>query len=238
MNVLGGSIYAVVTAVRLSRQFGKTTLIHPGRRLGPFPFSVLPEQFFEEMDVKPSKHAEQEIDKIDLEGETIETPARLYVCRTTPLLEEIIARNDVSFTTKRPHQTQECFFDCTGRSWRGIRVFQTLQTRSSPDKNFLSISVEPGLKISIKTFFKSIQLETVYSESLPSYSADLLALAERFSANVDYITGELFPTLSLLGSDFAEWYPNKLQLVKEADKVVGVIRPDSSYLPKKFGPRS
>ncbi|MCS6783984.1 MAG: hypothetical protein N3H84_00295 [Candidatus Caldarchaeum sp.] len=221
MNVLGGSVYAVVAAARLSKQGTKTTLIHPGRRLGLFPFSVLPEQFFEEMDVKPSKHCEDEITKIILHGEQIEPPTRLYVCRTTPLLEETIIKNEIEFSTKK---TGEKFIDCTGTKWPGVHLFQTLQTTADVNEAQLMIEVENNSSVSVTAFFKSLKLKNIYSKRMPERPRNVMAFVERPTAHPDLQTGKIVPTLSFLGPDHAEWHPINSELIYQSNQIIGILQ--------------
>lgn len=224
IHLLGGGVYAVTTAARLSRKGHKTYLIPPSRRLGLFPFTLLPQQFFDEMNVKPTKHIEAEITALETENDTVELRDMLYVCRTTPLLEEVATMHNIGYTSKQPPATK--LIDCTGTQWREIRCIQTLETAPS-EKNRLQIDAVPSKHLSVTVYFSGLALKTLYTKTMTPVQKEVLASAERATAFKDPETMQTVPTVSLLGPDHGEWRPNTDQALAEAEAVERLLSIDS-----------
>ena len=214
--LLGRGVYAVTAAARLSRRGHKTHLIPPARRLGVFPFTLLPQQFFDEMNMKPTKHMETEITLVETENDTAELRDPLYICRTTPLLEEVITLHNIYYTSKQPPTSK--LIDCTGTRWREIRCLQTLET-APPGKNRLQIDTMPGKQVAITVHFRGLILKTLYTKTKTSLPKEVLASVERATAFKDPETMQTVPTVSLLGPDHGEWRPNTDQALAEAEAV-------------------
>lgn len=218
--LLGGGVYAVTAAARLSRIGHKTYLIPVGRRLGVFPFTVLPHQFFDEMDVNPAKHMEAEITTLETETYTAELRDTLYVCRTTSLLEEVATLHSIGYASKQPPASK--LIDCTGTRWKEIRCIQTLEAASS-EKNRLQIKTEHGKHISVTVYFNGLALKTRYTKTKNVVDKKALALVERPTAFTDPETLQTVPTPSLFGPDHGEWRPKSIQALAEAETVERLV---------------
>lgn len=224
LYVLGGSTYAVVTAVRLSRKGDKVFLVHPGRRLGLFPFVLLSQGFFEDMGIDCSKHCEAEITEAELQGRDVDLAHKLHVCRTTPLFEELVSRNEITVLTKPLPSTQDDIVNCIGTKTSNIYLRQTLRYANSSNQNLLKISFERGSKITLTAYFKSLAFETAYERRLSKQINDVLAYVERPSEYIDHTSGMVFPALSFLGPDHAEWHPDRSNILFQAEEIIGVVK--------------
>ncbi len=211
--LLGGGVYAVTAAARLSREGHKVNLIAVSRRLGVFPFTVLPQQFFAEFHLNSAKHIEASITTSEIEDEKFELSENLYVCRTTPLLEELVKLHNIGYTSKPPHSAKT--INCIGTTWKEIRCMQTLETADTA-KNILKIKPEPGKQISITYYFNGLAIKTTYTKAKTLTEKNVLASVERATAFTHPETMETTPTISFLGPDYGEWRPNIDEALAEA----------------------
>jgi len=204
--VLGGSVFAVATAVRLARQGYRITLVYPGRRLGLFPFALLPESLMSELGVEPRRHSEAEITACVLDGQTFKTPT-LHLTRTTPLLEEAIAHNDITFSHKPPTAHSDKTIDCNPVEWEGLKLYQYVNVEEKQAPASVKIEARPKSAISITAGWGLTSLSYVYSFKPPSSSKPFIAHIRRNVAYRLQPGGEPFPAASLLGQDHAESVP-------------------------------
>ncbi|MEM4295153.1 MAG: hypothetical protein QXX19_04950 [Candidatus Caldarchaeum sp.] len=201
--VLGGSVFAVATAVRLAREGYRITLVYPRRRLGLFPFALLPEFFISELGVEPRRHSEAEITACTFGGQLFKTPT-LHLTRTTPLLEEAVAYNEITFSHKPPTGHSDKTIDCNPVEWKGLKLYQYVNVDEKQASGFVKVEARPNSVISITVSWGWTSLSYVYSFKPPSPSKTFTAHIQRDVAYRLQPGGEPFPVVSLLGQDHAE----------------------------------
>ncbi len=202
--MLGGSIYAVATAVRLSRAGYKVTLIHKGRRLGSFPFTLLSKEYLAELGVDASLHSEEETSTFYVDGQIVKIPTTLYLCRTTPLLEETLAYNEIEFNYKFPKSVDREIIDCEPRPWENLRLFQAVVVKGQRSDSFLEVGGVKGLYLSVTFHGGRLAVDYRYSTRLLGKHSNAIAFIERPIAYPTLANNRLFPAASLAGQDMAE----------------------------------
>lgn len=219
MIVLGSSTYAVVTACRLASQGHDVTLVNPSRRLGLFPFMVMPERFLR--DTKIEKY-EAKISKMSVNGQHTDLVQPLFVCQTTPSLEKIFSQHKIKYTTKLP-KTDKKIIDCKGKSWQGLKVIQTVELDNTVGENVLHARLTPGSGLVVEVFFRGLCFRTLYTltEAYPKQSQ--LAFITRPSAYIHHETQTIFTPISYIGPDFAEFYSNNLGIASDAEKILQAL---------------
>ncbi|MEM1942560.1 MAG: hypothetical protein QXO30_02275 [Candidatus Caldarchaeum sp.] len=201
--VLGGSVFAVAKAVRLAREGYRVMLVCPRRRLGLFPFALLPEFFISELGVEPRRHSEAEITACTFGGQLFKTPT-LHVTRATPLLEEAVAYNEITFSHKQPTAHSDETIDCNPVEWEGLKLYQHVSVDEKKASGFVKVEARPNSAVSITVSWGRTSLSYLYSFKPPSSSKPLTAHVQRDVAYRLQPGGEPFPVVSLLGQDHAE----------------------------------
>ncbi|MCS7129015.1 MAG: NAD(P)/FAD-dependent oxidoreductase [Candidatus Caldarchaeum sp.] len=221
--VVGGSVFAVATAVRLAREGHRVMLVHQGRRVGLFPFALLPESFFSQLGVDPHHHSEAEINVCRIDDENFKTPT-LHLTRTTPMLEDALAYNQVAFSHKPPSTGWEKLVDCSPVGWNGVKLFQHVAISKSSEEPCLSVDVCPGLSVSATASVGRLCLKYIYSHTKQATHSRLIAYSERNTAYRLQQTAQTFPTASLAGQDVAETVENHDVLSKASEQVYELLK--------------
>ncbi|MEM1947248.1 MAG: hypothetical protein QXY84_00030 [Candidatus Caldarchaeum sp.] len=219
MIVLGSSTYAVMTACRFASLGYDVTLVNPSRRLGLFPFMVMPESFLQ--DTKLEKY-EAKITKTSLNGRITNLVQPLYVLMSTLSLEKILSEHDVKYTTKMTKENDR-IVDCSGKALHGLNVYQTLELNDTAEENVLHAWLTPGSSLVVDVFFRGLCFRTVYTLTKATYHRNQLAFVRRPSAYIDHETQTIFNPISYIGPDFAEFYLNNRRVASDAGKILQAI---------------
>jgi len=222
--VFGGSVIAVATAVRLSKKGYRVILVHQGRRLGLFPFTVTTEKFVNEMGVDVDKHSEYEIVSALVGGERIGFGSPLHVLRSTPFLEETLAYNEIPLTFKPPNREAETLVDLNPKSVDGLKLTQIAEVEKNPLESQIMLDARPKSYVAIMFRTPSLRVTHVYSEKEYAPSNKALAWTVRPPYYLLTPDSQPQPILSLAGQDVAESEENPQRQKAYVDDVLTTLR--------------
>jgi hypothetical protein len=200
MRVLGGSVYAVMTAVRLANEGHTVRLIHDRKRVGVFPQALLPEEFFRATGVKPEPHSEAVYDEAIVNEDVVKLPTRVYMVRTTPVLEKALAVNGITFSSERLTKADDAV-DCRPQRWEHFKLIQILSVNEQCDTNKLMISFQKNRYVKVTANAESTSLTYFYTHTGFGPTRNTIAWAEIFFY---YRTPKPRPVVCWLGQDVAE----------------------------------
>jgi len=200
MLVLGGSVYAVKTAVNLSKRGFEVKLVNDRKRVGVFPQALLPEEFFKIAGVEPEHFSEAVFDEATINQKTVRLPTTIYLVRTTPLLEKSLAVNGVALTKEQVKETAEVV-DCRPQPWRHFRLIQMLSVNRQRRTNTLQITLHNDQSVKITANGGNTSLTYFYFRTEYEPAPDLIALSELYFC---YNAPKPRPLVGWLGQDVAE----------------------------------
>ena len=200
MQVLGGSVYAVMTAVRLVGQGHTVRLVHDRKRVGVFPQALLPEEFFRATGVKPEPLSEAVYDEAIVNQDVVKLPTRVYLVRTTPVLEKALAVNGITLSSERVTKAADAV-DCRPQRWERFKLIQILSANKQRDTNTLWISFQKGQYVKVMANGGRTSLAYFYTHADIRPMRNTIAMAEIFFY---YRTPKPRPVVCWLGQDVAE----------------------------------
>ncbi|MEM2237757.1 MAG: hypothetical protein QXR26_03205 [Candidatus Caldarchaeum sp.] len=215
---------AVATAVRLAKKGERVTIVYTGRRLGLFPFAVLTKKFLKEVGVEPLRHSEAVVKTCYVDGRSFRLPTPLYLCRTTPLLEDAISYNEVKFSHRMPQNVNEEVVDCNPKFLKDLRLVQVaFVTRHSSD-DYLAIESKPYRHFSATLYSEKKAVSYIYFVDEVVKPAGLLAAVERCTGYVNRFNGEVSAAAGLAGQDVAETINDRDVVEKNVKYVLNVLK--------------
>jgi len=220
--VLGGSVFAVATAVRLVNQGHHVTIVHPARRLGLFPFAALTKTFLSEVGVDAEHHSEAEADTCYVDGTSFRLATHVYLCRTTPLLEDVLSYNEIRFSHRMPEHSNDEVVDCRPRFVEGLKAFQAAFVSDVRSETCLTIETKPSHHVTAVFNGGKIALSYTYSVNGVLRPVGSLAFSERQTGYVNH-RNEVVPMVCLAGQDVAETVRDQSLLEKNVIDVLSVL---------------
>ncbi len=200
MQVLGGSVYAVMTAVRLAGEGHTVRLVHDRRRVGVFPQALLPEEFFKATGVEPGPLSEAVYGEAIVNQDVVKLPTRVYMVRTTPVLEKALAVNGITLSSERVTKVADAV-DCRPQRWEHFKLIQILSANKQRGTNTLWISFQKGQYVKVMANGERTSLTYFYTHADIGPMRNTIALAEIFFY---YRTPRPRPVVCWLGQDVAE----------------------------------